>query len=195
MRGPSISTGYYKLPDKTKEEYDAEGWFHTGDIGQFTADGVIQIIDLKKNIVKLKGGEYVAVKNMENAFSQSHFVQMVCVLANGDLDRPLAIVNVDSFHLKKWASDNNILYNSLQDLASKKEMREAVIASMKGSGKEAKLTALENGITDCCLIADVEWGPGNGMTASGKLDRAKILSMHADELNAMYERNRVAPKK
>jgi long-chain acyl-CoA synthetase len=195
MRGPSISTGYYKLPDKTKEDYDAEGFFHTGDIGQFTADGVIQIIDRKKNIVKLKGGEYVAVENMENAFSQSPFVQMVCVLANGDLDRPLAIVNADRFHLKKWASDKNSSYNSLEDLASKKETREAVIASMKVSGKEAKLTALENGIKDCCLITNMEWGPGNGMTASRKLDRAKILSMHAAEINAMYERNGVTTKK
>jgi long-chain acyl-CoA synthetase len=194
MRGPSISTGYYKLPDKTKEDYDAEGWFHTGDIGQFTADGAIQIIDRKKNIVKLKGGEYVAVEAMESAFSQSPFVQFVCALANGDLDRPLAIVNTDNFYLKKWASENNISYDSVEDLASKKETREAVIASMKGSGKEAKLTALENGITDCCLITNVEWGPGHGMTASAKLDRAKILSMHADEINSMYKRNGVAPK-
>jgi hypothetical protein len=66
---------------------------------------------------------------------------------------------------------------------------------MKAAGKEAKLTALENGIADCCLITNVEWGPGHGMTASGKLDRSKILSMHADEINAVYERNGVVPPK
>jgi long-chain acyl-CoA synthetase len=61
MCGPCIAYGYYKLPDKAKEEFDADGWFHTGYIGQFTADGAIQqIVHRKKNLVKLKGGEYVA---------------------------------------------------------------------------------------------------------------------------------------
>eukprot|EP00542_Grammatophora_oceanica_P013634 CAMPEP_0194053800 /NCGR_PEP_ID=MMETSP0009_2-20130614/51298_1 /TAXON_ID=210454 /ORGANISM="Grammatophora oceanica, Strain CCMP 410" /LENGTH=583 /DNA_ID=CAMNT_0038702061 /DNA_START=68 /DNA_END=1815 /DNA_ORIENTATION=- len=56
VRGANITLGYYMMPDKTKEEYDADGFFHTGDIGQFMEDGSIRIVDRKKNLVKLKGG-------------------------------------------------------------------------------------------------------------------------------------------
>lgn len=191
MRGPCISSGYYKMPDKTKEEYDEDGWFHTGDIGQFTADGVIQIIDRKKNIVKLKGGEYVAVEAMESAFGESPFVQLICVLANGDLDRPLAIVRADNGNLEAWAADNNIEYDTLQDLAEMDVTRKAVVKSMVDCGKAAGLTSLEVGIKDCVIVTDVEWGPGNGMTASMKMDRAQICRMHADQVDAMYKRSGV----
>ena len=111
------------------------------------------------------------------------------MVANGDLDRPLAIVRVDDAHLQMWASENNVSYESLNDLADKKETRQAVINSLVEAGKSAGLTKLELGIKDCCLITDVHWLPGSGLTASGKLDRAMIFKMHADELDAMLKRN------
>jgi long-chain acyl-CoA synthetase len=193
MRGPCISNGYYKMPEKTKEVYDEEGWFHSGDIGQFTSDGVLQIIDRKKNIVKLKGGEYVAVENMENAYSQSPLVASACVVANGDLDRALVIVHANNSALEKWAVDHGISYGSVHDLAVNKEIKQAVIASMKACGKEAGLTSLENGISDCVLVTDVAWEAGHGFTASGKIDRAAIFKMHGDQLNAMLQRNGAPP--
>jgi long-chain acyl-CoA synthetase len=192
MRGPSISAGYYKLPEQTKSEYDEDGWFHTGDIGQFTEDGVIQIIDRKKNIVKLSGGEYVAVEAMETAFGQSPFVQMVCVIANDGLDRPLIIFRADDYALKHWAEKNKIDYDLLDELAGRKETRQAAIKSMVAAGKEAGLTKLELGVKDCVIVMKEEWGPGHGMTASMKLDRGQIYKMHATELNDMYERNGVS---
>jgi len=194
FRGPCISSGYYKLPDKTAEEYDKDGWFHSGDIGQFTSDGVIQIVDRKKNLIKLRGGEYVQIESMEVAFGQSPFVSAVCVVANGDLDTPLAIVNADDNCLKKWAAENDTHYDDLQELADKKDTREAVVKSMVKEGKESGLTTLELRIKDCCLVVGNEWGPGNGMTASMKIDRKQILKIHEEELNAMLKRNGVEPQ-
>ena len=59
LRGPSITKGYYKREDLTKETISEDGWLMTGDIGQWNADGTLSIIDRKKNLVKLSGGEYI----------------------------------------------------------------------------------------------------------------------------------------
>jgi len=191
MRGPCISAGYYKLPDKTKEDYDEEGYFHTGDIGQFTADGCIQVVDRKKNLVKLKGGEYVAVEAMETAFASSPYSEALCVIANGDLDGPLAIVCTENHALEKWAKGAGISFASVRELADKKEARQEVVKSFIAAGKEAGLSKLELRIKDCVLSTDTQWLPGKGMTASMKLDRKKILEMYEKEVKAMYERNGV----
>jgi long-chain acyl-CoA synthetase len=189
MRGPCVSFGYYKLPEKTKEEFDDDGWFHTGDVGQFTTDGVIQIVDRKKNLVKLKGGEYVALESMENAFAASPLVLVVCVVANGDLDSPLAIVRAENHHLEQWAAENSIAYGSLEELAEKQETRSAIVKSMVECGKLAGLTPLELRIKDCVVVTHEEWGPGHGMTATMKIDRKQICKIYSAELSAMLKRN------
>eukprot|EP00965_Chrysotila_dentata_P163907 5411316-Pleurochrysis_carterae.AAC.1 len=86
--GPLVCSGYLVDPDdpdadvvqKNKEEFsvDEKGvrWFHTGDIGQFTPDGNLQIIDRKKDLVKLQQGEYVALSKVENALKACPLVEM-----------------------------------------------------------------------------------------------------------------------
>lgn len=193
MRGPSISSGYYKNLNKTKEEYDEEGFFHTGDIGQFTQDGVIQIIDRKKNLVKLKGGEYVAVENMETAFGASKYVDALVVIASGNLDTPFAVVCTNNGELRNWADQKGVTYKSLHDLANLPEARREVLSSMKAAGEKAGLSRLELRIKDCCLLPDTEWKPGHGMTASMKIDRKAIHQIHKQEIEEMYDRNGVSP--
>lgn len=210
LRGPCVSMGYYRDPCKTAEDFDGEGgWFHTGDIGQWTTDGVLMIVDRKKNLVKLKGGEYVALEAMEAAFSQSPFATAVCVIANGELDRPLAIVRVDNERLEQWKSEaatvaqqatapisgssEDLSTLPLTEFARTQEAKTAVLASMKSFGKQAGLTHLELGLKDCSLITNVEWGPGKGLTATMKLDRRAIHKMHEAELKALVESNTQQP--
>jgi long-chain acyl-CoA synthetase len=74
IKGNNISCGYYMMPDQMAEVYRKDGWFLTGDIGQFASDGSLQIVDRKKNLVKLKGGEYIALERMEMTYGNSTFV-------------------------------------------------------------------------------------------------------------------------
>jgi long-chain acyl-CoA synthetase len=59
MRGPTVMKGYYKQPKTTAESLTEDGWLMTGDIGEWTSDGNLAVIDRKKNLVKLSNGEYV----------------------------------------------------------------------------------------------------------------------------------------
>lgn len=95
VRGTNISSGYYMMKDKTKEVWEDDGWFHTGDIGQFMTDGSLRIVDRKKNLVKLKGGEYIALEKMEMTYGNCEFVDAVaggiCVYGDGDMVRELIL--------------------------------------------------------------------------------------------------------
>ncbi|KAJ7294140.1 hypothetical protein O6H91_Y275800 [Diphasiastrum complanatum] len=75
VRGRTLFVGYYKREDLTNEAL-VDGWFHTGDIGEWQPDGALKIIDRKKNIFKLSQGEYVAVENLENVYGLCSAINM-----------------------------------------------------------------------------------------------------------------------
>merc|ERR1712072_425824 len=89
LRGTNVTAGYYKMQKETEAEFDKDGGFHTGDIGLLTPGGALKIIDRKKNLVKLKGGEYVALEKMNTAYNNSPFVNVdaggVCSYAGAEL--------------------------------------------------------------------------------------------------------------
>jgi len=74
MKGPTVFSGYYKRPDKTKEAFDEQGWFRTGDVALIYPNGTARIIDRAKNIFKLSQGEYIAPEKIENIFGLSPWI-------------------------------------------------------------------------------------------------------------------------
>lgn len=79
IRGHSIFKGYYKLPEKTAESIDSEGWLHTGDVGLLKPNGSLKIIDRKKNLFKLAQGEYIAPEKIENIYVTSPYADEVFI--------------------------------------------------------------------------------------------------------------------
>jgi len=82
VRGTSVCQSYYKEPEKTREAIDADGWLHTGDVGEIQPNGTLKIIDRKKNIFKLAQGEYIAAEKIENVVIRSPFIEQAWVYGN-----------------------------------------------------------------------------------------------------------------
>ncbi|MGE5277317.1 MAG: AMP-dependent synthetase/ligase [Acidobacteriota bacterium] len=108
-RGPHIMKGYYNRPEATAAAIDAEGWFHTGDIGNLDRDGFLAITDRKKDLIVLAGGKKAAPQPIENELKKSPLIGLPIVI--GDRQKFLAALIVPNFdRLKEWAQENGIAY-------------------------------------------------------------------------------------
>jgi long-chain acyl-CoA synthetase len=114
-RGPHVMKGYYKRPDLTAEAIDSEGWFHTGDIGQFVENKFLKITDRKKEMFKTSGGKYIAPQLVENKFKESRYIEQIMVIGEGE-KFPSAIV-VPSFpDVKSWCEIKGIPYTTNEEM-------------------------------------------------------------------------------
>lgn len=105
ISGNNVTQGYYKMPEKTAEDFvrhpDGKVWFHTGDVGVLQESGTLKIVDRKKDLIKLAGGEYVSLGKVEAALKQVPGIGAVIVFARPDKDHCVAIVSQPE---KGWAS-------------------------------------------------------------------------------------------
>ena len=132
-----MSTGYYKLPDKTAEEFGTgagHNWFQTGDIGLLTPGGALKIIDRKKNLVKLKGGEYVALEKMNTTYNTSALVDPeaggVCCYAGAELDRPVALAQLKQESIQAIGAELGKTTTDVPTLCADPDVRAKVGSSM-----------------------------------------------------------------
>lgn len=101
-KGPNLMMGYYNLPEKTAEEIDSDGWFHTGDIGEMVEGKFLKITDRKKEIFKTSGGKFVIPQVMENKFKESRFIEQIMVIGEGERF-PAALIVPSFAFVREWA--------------------------------------------------------------------------------------------
>lgn len=100
VKGPNVMMGYYNQPEQTAEVIK-DGWFHTGDIGEFQEDKFLKITDRKKEIFKTSGGKYIIPQAMENKFKESRFIEQIVVVGESQ-KFPAAIVVPNFEFVREW---------------------------------------------------------------------------------------------
>jgi long-chain acyl-CoA synthetase len=184
--GNTLSEGYFKMAKETNEAYitkDGERWFATGDVGEWTPDGCLKIVDRKKNLVKLLGGEYVPVEHMECKYANSLYVDALAggmmVYADGTMDRSVAFVQANKKELLAWAESKK-LTTEWPALLQTPEARAFVWNDLIKTGKEGGLGDLETLFNVTLLDGSMgdgpdAWTPANGgLTATNKIQRKVI---------------------
>ncbi|KAJ3671432.1 hypothetical protein LUZ60_007511 [Juncus effusus] len=187
--GPCVTLGYFKNEDKTNEVYktDEKGmrWFYTGDIGQFHSDGCLEIIDRKKDIVKLQHGEYVSLGKVEAALSVSPYVDNIMVHADPFHSYCVALVVAAHPALQNWAQNKGIQFTDFADLCKNPETVKEVQSSLVKAAKDAKLEKFE--IPAKIELLHETWTLETGLvTAALKLKREVIRKAFAETLANLY---------
>ncbi|KAG8640443.1 long chain acyl-CoA synthetase 8 [Manihot esculenta] len=188
--GFCVTRGYFNNKEKTDEVYkvDEKGmrWFYTGDIGRFHPDGCLEIIDRKKDIVKLQHGEYISLGKVEAALMSSNYVDNIMAYADSFKNYCVALVVPSHQALEKWAQQVGIKYRDFAELCNKDETIAEVQQSLSKVGKAAKLDKFE--IPEKIKLLPDPWTPESGLvTAALKIKREQLKSKFKDELQKLYD--------
>ncbi len=186
-RGPHVMLGYYKDEERTNDVIDEDGWFHTGDVGEFTASGHLRITDRKKDLFKLSTGKYVMPQPIENRLTTDPLVEQAVVVGS-DFKYPTALVFPDREKLTSYARSMGL--DGIADVEAllkqepvKQRFKELVAEANRGMdpwSRVKRFTLLSHPLT-----------PENGLlTPSLKVRRSKVQEAFSEEIESMYDDGR-----
>ncbi len=181
-RGHNVMMGYYKQPELTKEVIDEEGWFHTGDMGEFDQYNRLKITGRIKSLFKTSGGKYINPDVIEAKFCASSLIEQIMVVGENQKFAGALIVPDFGF-LKSWCAKEKIAFTTPQEMIQHPEvlklMAKEVTELNKGLGETEK-------VKKHILLAD-EWSIGNGLlTPTLKIKRKVLIAKYKDVIEKMF---------
>ena len=183
LRSRAVMKGYYKQPEATAEVLDAEGWLHTGDIGQLLPSGHLQITDRKKDVIITSGGKNIAPARLQ-ALITARCPYVSHVIVHGDR-RPycVALVALSFEPTARWARDHQIAFTSYADLALRPEVHELVRTYVEDVNRE--VATFETIKRFALLPMDLSTDDGT-LTPSLKVKRKVVEQRHQAMLDSLY---------
>ena len=183
LKGPGVMNGYHDLPEATAEAINAEGWFHTGDIGELDAEGFLRITDRKKDMFKTSQGKYVAPSAISANFKAvCPYASEIIVYGEG---KPycVALVSLEAEAIQEWAADNGLGGKSFSEIAHDEKTRDMVGGYVEQLNKHLnrweqvkKFSIIDRELT-------VEAGD---LTPSLKLKRKSVVDNFHDSIDELY---------
>jgi len=182
VKGDIVMKGYYKRPDLTAEVIDADGWLHTGDIGEMDQDGFMKITDRKKELFKTSGGKYVAPQPIENKLKESMLIEQAVVVGNAR-KYVGALVVPSVANLKAWCTRNRLSFDSTEDMLASGEVKNKIKEVIDDANKQ--FGHVEQ-VKRFVLIPN-EWTVQSGeLTPTLKPKRKIIEKKFEKEIESMY---------
>ncbi|KAK1381668.1 Long-chain-fatty-acid--CoA ligase [Heracleum sosnowskyi] len=185
IRGETLFSGYHKREDLTNEVL-VDGWFHTGDIGEWQPNGAMKIVDRKKNIFKLAQGEYVAVENLENIYGLVAAIDSIWVYGNSFESFLVAVVNPNMQAIENWSNENG-LSGDFNSLCQNEKVKEYILGELSKIGKEKKLKGFE--IIRAVHLDPVPFDMDRDLiTPTFKKKRPQMLKYYQNIVDSMYKK-------
>jgi long-chain acyl-CoA synthetase len=180
---PSVTKGYYKMPDKTAELLQ-EGWLRSGDAGYIDQSGHLVVIDRLSDVMHNSKGEMFSPMFLENKLKFSPYIKEAVIFST--------LINIDPIVVGKWAEDHGISFTTFMDLSQKKEVVELVRQEVVEFNKNVEKKHFKiRRFAVLYKLLDVDDGE---LTKTGKIRRKFILEKYKDLYDALYD-ERVSEKK
>ncbi|KAL2019196.1 hypothetical protein VTK56DRAFT_9996 [Thermocarpiscus australiensis] len=172
IRGAPVLREYFENPEETAKAVTPDGWFRTGDIGEFDAHGHLRVVDRVKNLVKLQGGEYIALEKLEATYRGCRYVHDIMVHGDSAVPRPVAVVVPNEKALRDRARELGVEDDG-HDVHRDERVRGAVLKALQDVARRAGLSPMET--VAGVVVVDEEWTPANGLvTATQKVNRRAV---------------------
>jgi long-chain acyl-CoA synthetase len=129
VKGPNVMMGYYKKEAETREAFDGEGWFHTGDIGYLDADGYLIITDRKKDLIVTAGGKNIAPQPIENLLKRNPYIANA-VVVGGKRKFVSALIVPEMEKLQAYARSAGIAFGEPKELLRNPAIADFLLAEV-----------------------------------------------------------------
>jgi len=183
IRGDQVTLGYYKDKKKTDEDFK-DGWFFTGDVGQWNPEGTLSIIDRKKNIFKLSQGEYIAAEKIEGVLKGSKYVAQIFVYGDSTKPTLVGIVVPDQERAEEWAKQNNLSAKK-EELYNNQKFIDFVFQDITNIAKAAKLRGFEF-VKKIKLLTEEFSIENDLLTPTFKLKRPQLKKRYLKVIEELY---------
>ncbi len=182
-RSPSVCSGYYKLPEKTKELLEG-GWLHSGDAGYIDENGHLVVIDRVADVMHNSQGEMFSPMFLENKLKFSPYIKEAVIFGDKQ-DYVSALINIDPIVVGKWAEDRGISFGTFMDLSNNTKVAELLKKAVADVNKRAeKDHFIIKRFAVLYKLLDMDDGE---LTKTGKIRRKFVMEKYKDLYEALYD--------